>query len=300
LYQSLNIFTFINFDNILFFQDKIFEFLSSINQINKLQMKRKQRERSEYEPLNKYKEGEYEHERDLTKDYSGISKSGDTEIIFRNINTRLIKEIKGLPKNHVVFGCVAWFTDFNILRALKGKSYGIVLQKEEFLRPDKVIRTVQGRFNWNKTLRKLYDEAVNPNIPNPEDHLLKFDFKSTLNDLYWYNCRGFGDFRCIGYIPKNKEEKSSIPRMHNKFLIFAEMKIVQDSPGSGLFPYKVWTGSYNMSGNASNSLENVVIMTDEKVVQYYCQEWANLYVNSEKLDWESEYFYPDEDFRIGS
>lgn len=263
-------------------------------------MKRKQSDRSEYRPLNKFKEGGYEHERDLTKDYSRISKSGDTEILFRDIKSRLIKDINELPKNHVVFGCVAWFTDFDILKALKGKSYGIVLQKEEFLRRDKVITTKQGQFFWKNELRKLYDEAVNTDIPKPEKNLLTFDFKSTLDDLYWYHCSGFGDFRCIGYIPENKEEKSSIPRMHNKFLIFAEMKIVKKAPGSGLFPYKVWTGSYNMSSNAANSLENMVIMTDENVVQCYCQEWANLYVNSEKLDWESEYFYPDDDFRIGT
>lgn len=253
---------------------------------------------AEYEPLNKYKDGQPNHERDLTKDYSGISKSGDIEIIFRNINTRLIKEIKGLPKNHVVFGCVAWFTDFNILKAMKGKSYGIVLQKEEFLRPDKVIRTENGRFNWNKTLRKYYEEASHPTIP--DEIILPFKFRSSIDDLNWYNCQGFGEFRCIGYIPENKNEKSSIPRMHNKFLIFAEFKKNKNDPGGNLLPYKVWTGSYNMSQNASNSLENVVIMTDEKVVQYYCQEWANLYINSEKLDWESEYFFPDDDFQIGS
>jgi hypothetical protein len=261
-------------------------------------MKRKHPTISQYKPLNKFKEGGYEHERDLTKDYSGISKSGDVEILFRDIKTRLIHELNNLPKNHVVFGCVAWFTDFEILKALKGKSYGFVLQKEEFLRPDKVFSTNKSHLSWNKWLRKLYDEAPNQTIQH--ESLLRFKFSSVLDELWWYNCKKFGEFRCIGYIPENKNEKSSIPRMHNKFLIFAEMNNDEDSPKAGLFPYKVWTGSYNMSGNASNSLENIVIMTDEKVVQYYCQEWANLYVNSEKLDWESEYFYPDEDFRIGS
>lgn len=258
-------------------------------------------------PLNKFKESKQEV--DFERDYS--TKSGNVEIVFRNIKQRLITELKNLPKNHAVIGCVAWLTDFDVLRAMKGKSLGIVVQKEEFLRPDKIIASKTSFIDWAEKLRTLYDEATQSR--NPPMWLPNFNFPNRKSEIHGYQHADAGDIRCIGYVSTERKEKSTLPLMHHKFLVFLETVVKKkqktdtdsddsDDPDAyeskSYRPYKVWTGSFNMSVNASNSLENVVIIDDEKIVQSYCQEWANLYFNSEALDWCDEYFYPNDDFRV--
>lgn len=257
----------------------------------------------EYEPLNKYKESTQEV--DLSRDYSTVSVSGDVEVLFRDIQPRLIRDLIELPKNHVVIGCVAWLTAFQILRALYHKSLGIVVQKEEFLRPDKLLPTKEEKIEWSKILRGLYAESTKPQFNVPPTELPSFNFETRLDEIKGYQHAKAGDFRCIGYLSTERNERSTIPLMHHKFLVFVEIikkpiieKYQEPRFTTEFRPYKVWTGSFNMSENASNSLENVVIMTDPKIVQAYCQEWANLYFNSESLDWTNEYFYPNDDFRV--
>jgi hypothetical protein len=254
-----------------------------------------------YEPLNTYKESEQEV--DFSRNYSTISSDGDVEIIFRNIKQYLIDRLNNLPDNWAVIGCVAWLTDPDILRALFKKCIGVTIQKEEFLRPDKIQPTKADFLEWSKMLLKLYEEAVKfKALPM---HYPKFEFTTRLDELTGYQHAEAGDFRCIGYAAPNRTERSTIPLMHHKFLVIVEIrkemqpvKYGQPKETEVLRPKMVWTGSYNMSANASDSLENAVIMKDPKILQAYCQEWANLYFNSERLDWQDEYFYPNDDFRV--
>jgi len=55
-----------------------------------------------------------------------------------------------------IVGCVAWLTDFSILKAFSGVPEGvsIFVQKEDFLRPD-CVQT----HNWKRQLRALYDSV---------------------------------------------------------------------------------------------------------------------------------------------
>jgi hypothetical protein len=58
----------------------------------------------------------------------------DTEVLFRNLTEKLVEQINLAD---AVFGCVAWLTSVPILDALTTKkAVGIVVQKEDFLRPD--------------------------------------------------------------------------------------------------------------------------------------------------------------------
>jgi hypothetical protein len=58
----------------------------------------------------------------------------DTEVLFRNLTEKLIEQINAAD---AVFGCVAWLTSIPVLDALATKkAVGIVVQKEDFLRPD--------------------------------------------------------------------------------------------------------------------------------------------------------------------
>lgn len=76
---------------------------------------------------------------------------GEVDVVFRNIRTRLIQEIK---QSHAVLGCVAWLTDLDILSAFENTQTCLVVQKEDFLRPDLGLENKQ----WKEKLRESYDK----------------------------------------------------------------------------------------------------------------------------------------------
>ena len=87
-----------------------------------------------------------------------------------------------------------------------------------------------------------------------------------------------------------------MPRMHHKFLVFC--KYIEDidysDPNSSHYqPYAIWTGSYNMTKNATNSLENGIYISSENVATQFFNEWHQLIMVSEPLDWTSEYSEPE-------
>ena len=87
--------------------------------------------------------------------------------------------------------------------------------------------------------------------------------------------------------------------MHNKFMIFA--RVEQSSDGSIpeiVTPYAVWTGSFNVTKNATMSLENALYITDSTIVNAYFQEFGQIAAMSEELDWTSTWAAPE--WRIGT
>lgn len=78
-------------------------------------------------------------------------KSKGVSVHFRDIEDHIIDYIS---KADAIVGCVAWMTSRPILKALsKKEDVKIIVQKEDFLRPDgKIKPTAQ-----NKELRKLYN-----------------------------------------------------------------------------------------------------------------------------------------------
>ena len=58
---------------------------------------------------------------------------GSTEVIFRDIAPKLCTVLQEFP---YFVGCVAWLTEPTILDAMANKCLGMVVQKEDFLRPD--------------------------------------------------------------------------------------------------------------------------------------------------------------------
>ena len=63
-------------------------------------------------------------------------------------------------------------------------------------------------------------------------------------------------------------------------------------------PRAVWTGSFNMTGNATRSLENAVLLRDEAIARAYTAEWITVLGISEELDWNAEWVATN--FRVGS
>src|SRR4051812_8513944 len=86
------------------------------------------------------------------EDFSAMSGDGSVTVYFRNIEEHLVRLIGGAP---MVVGCVAWLTSEAILGALARVPYGvsIVVQKEDFLRPDFGVRRID---RWRVALRRMY------------------------------------------------------------------------------------------------------------------------------------------------
>lgn len=207
----------------------------------------------------------------------GVAATAGVEVVFRNHRQRLLDEIARYP---VIVGCIAWLTDHAVLDALASRTMvSIVVQKEDFLKPD--TRGSSG------TLRRLYDA-----LPAGERY--------SLPHLAGYSYCGSPEcapVRCVGN--HNADRKPAFPRMHNKFLVFCDLiEANDDSAYPRALPVKVWTGSYNISDNATRSWENAVLIDGEVVAEAYAREFAQIFGFSEPLDWSSRWVEPE--YRIGS
>lgn len=222
--------------------------------------------------------------------------------VFRDLKDHLIDEI---DKHDVVVGCVAWLTEPDILDALAKKEYvSIVVQKEDFLRPDKALTD-----NWKSMLRAQYESIGRSN------KLSRFDFSFLRNFSYCGDMSTISGVRCVGN--HNKTRKPAFPRMHNKFVVMGYLGDVGGLGstteffdnvvdymrggavvGGSVMPWTVWTGSFNFTANGADSLENAIIIRAPEIATAYMNEWEQIAAMSEPLDWESEWIEPE--WRIGS
>ena len=251
------------------------------------------------------------------QDHGG--KLGDTEVIFRNIKERLIEVIETSDQEGLILGAVAWLTDYDVLEALARKNSAIVVQKEDFLRPD-----IAARPEWAAMLRQKY-EAVQPGDWN------RYDLPGIASELSVCGNPGIEGagitsskvqcgVRCVGN--HNADKAPAWPRMHNKFLVFMERKRVGlcncwdvwyphrergeefqhyggcDGNTYRLASTSLWTGSFNLTRNARMSFENALYITDSRIAALYANEWAQIYALSEPLDWETPWVAPE--FRVGT
>lgn len=188
---------------------------------------------------------------------------------FSDHKKYLIEKIKDASE---VFGCVAWLTDPDILTALEPKTVQIVIQKEDFLRPD----TEQGDMGFAKALRIRYEKL--------SSGLDLHDISSLIK--HCHEDESVDSIRCMGNV--NLDKNPSHPRMHNKFLVFCK----RDKP------YAVWTGSFNFTKCSTMSMENAVYIEDMAIAKRYYDEWFRIFMLSEKLNWKKEWCRPE--FHIGT
>ena len=221
------------------------------------------------------------------RDNSVSSQDKKVSVYFRNIKSRLIEEIK---KADVVVGCIAWLTDKEILEALaEKKGISIIVQKEDFLRPD--TDTIYYLKKWKSEMRNRYNRL--------KGNLNRYMFRNILSRVSTNSVEPIESVRCVGY---NKSKSPVCPRMHNKFLLFCKLakeydEQTEDEPKIVL-PYAVWTGSFNLTKNASNSLENALLIKDTKIAYAYFREYGQICAISESLDWKSKWVEPE--WRIGT
>jgi hypothetical protein len=212
------------------------------------------------------------------RDNSASSSDGSVRVYFRNLTDHLKEHI---AESDAVFGCVAWLTHFDILDALASRQTAIIVQKEDFLRPD-----LGAKSNWKNQLRAKY-RAMGCD-------LMRFAFDNMMGSLSTCSDPSIEPVRCVGNF--NREKAPAFPRMHNKFLVFA--RIADQDQTSVPVPYAVWTGSFNLTANAAASLENALYITHPEIVRAYFEEFGQIMALSEPLDWESDWSAPD--LRIGT
>ncbi|HEV7286557.1 MAG TPA: hypothetical protein VGN75_17020 [Kaistia sp.] len=200
-----------------------------------------------------------------------VAPNASVEVVFRDLEHRLIQEIGAAD---AVFGCIAWLTHSAILKALSYKrAVGIVVQKEDFLRPDSLDISKAALRTQYTSLPDFYRHCFGP------------------TSLYDYAGEPSSPaIRCAGY---RSTGRGVFPRMHNKFFVMCK----EDIRGS-YQPYAVWTGSYNPTYNASNSLENAVIIRDAAIANAYAKEFGVIFGISEPLNWSSTWVEPEH--RLGS
>ncbi len=204
---------------------------------------------------------------------------GDISVVLSNHERHAVEFIQSYP---IIAGCVAWLTNEAVLDALASRNQvGIVVQKEDFLRPD--FKPGPG---WEASLRARYTAlpgrpALSWGVPlsycgpgSAEEHPV----------------------RCMGLTDPDARRKA-LPRMHHKFLIGCVPSGTEDyyeAPTA----VAVWTGSVNLTYNATLSRENAVIIRRPQVAAQFMVEYQELLGLSEPLDWQSQWVQPE--FRYGS
>jgi len=212
----------------------------------------------------------------------------DAEVVFRDLQPRLVAMIESYP---IVVGCVAWLTSGPIIDALATRrAVSIIVQKEDFLRPDHN----GDRQEWAYRLRTRYAYLEDVG-PTPA---LRYIMPAPLCNASVCSTPTIEPIRCVGN--HNSSRSPAHPRMHNKFLVFGQMHQPEgaDHDCQTFRAEAVWTGSFNLTDTASNSFENAVIIRDERIAAAYALEYAQIAVLSEPLDWETEWMAPE--WRIGT
>lgn len=235
-----------------------------------------------------------QEQRHYERNKTRASSDGRTQVLFDNLEEHAVNFIQ---RYNLILGCVAWLTNRQILAALAEKhGVAIVVQKEDFLRPDDYSYRVN---DWKLQLRDMYS-ALSP-VP------WRFAIQSLARRLNYGRELEIEPVRCVGNY--NRDKKPAFPRMHHKFMIGCEMTggTISEPDDYGwvhevepvkVTPRAVWTGSFNFTENATRSLENAVIMHDPEIVSAYLDEYSHVLALSEPVDWEVDWVTPE--YRIGT
>lgn len=196
--------------------------------------------------------------------------SANTEVFFRDLKQHLLSKIQ---QADMIIGAVAWLAELDILQALAQRPTLMVLQKEDFLRPDKEVKlTPQAKV-------KLY-QAYQAFAPFDASKVAVGPFSQMVDPMY----RRLPPIQCFGY--HHAEQMYCTPRMHHKFVVF-----FKEYQGM-YYPQAVWTGSFNFTKLSTYSLENAVVIYDPQIAAAYASEAQLIYLKGEPLDWSSSWINP--------
>lgn len=157
-------------------------------------------------------------------------------------------------------GCVAWFTNLDLLNAMAGKPVSLVLQAERALTSGK--SGTRARLG----LMKLDNGFERRSFHGP-----------VVSSRRRWEQTGVAAVNAVG---STVAKTRGTALMHHKFLVRC------DVDGSVLRPTAVWTGSMNFSFNgADKSLENAVIITDPIIAGAYLGEFESTLCLSKPVKW---------------
>ncbi len=205
----------------------------------------------------------------------------NVEILFTGQRGRIIELIQ---ESTMVVGCMAWLTDLAILASLRDRKVCIIVNKEDFLRPDSTDHS-----DHNKKLREAYSKLGGFGREN----------MTVLYDVHNLMTEDEAGVRCVGMA--NIQKQPAWPRMHHKFLICRFDPLPDEDnkcrPIASGFQ-AVITGSYNMTFNATNSFENTIILNNREWAEQFYKEFEYLFGLSEPLDWDTPWVAPE--YRVGT
>lgn len=223
-------------------------------------------------------------------------RSGNIQVFFDDIEQALVEHIQ---KAQAVFGCVAWLTNEPILRALVGRQTSIIVQKEDFLRPDFFRGQKLAEIDYYNRIRELYEQlqcTIKPwdieemhgsSITRELGYCLAMDRDGAIQPI-----------QCLGNKRRGKAQAEAL--LHHKFIVLCNIRVEPSIKQADFVfqipePYAVWTGSFNFSYNATRSLENGLLISDAEIAQAFFDEYLYWYPFAEPLDWENEWI---DDFNI--
>lgn len=171
--------------------------------------------------------------------------SNTPHVYFNQICQRLVEHIE---ESEVVLGCVAWITHSDVLEALSRKRCCIIIQQEDW--------SVEYRKTWYQQYQTLTPVEIN-------------DLRKVCPQLR--NLKNYVNtaIRTVNLPQTGKQQ----PRMHHKFLIMFK------KTGVG-----IWTGSFNITQNACQSLENAMYIDFDPYIKPFVNEFFHILCLSCELD----------------
>lgn len=201
----------------------------------------------------------------MRKKNISIEENSKIKVYFDDLEKHLIDYIS---KSSYVMGCVAWLTNRNIIDALDNtKGTKIIVNKEEFLS----TKMKEGQKFFYKCLRGKYNDIPDIFESQCSCCLKKIKLCANFTKTFGTINQKNGAILTCGIV-------NNLSKMHHKFLIFLD---------DNLSTVGVWTGSYNLSKNSNNSLENALYITEPDIIMAYVNEFLSIYSFSEPFDWYS-------------
>ena len=181
---------------------------------------------------------------------------------FRNLQQVLLNEIE---QADIVLGCVAWISDPVILESLTRRSTALILDS-------KVNRMGAKLKDLYKQLEHTDKQPIYTMLKNglgSERYLCYTDIEDQPVAEAFAEDWNFesGLYAVDGFYRY----------MHHKFLVLLTFDGKCGSCGRRKYKPTTWTGSFNFTKNASNGLENAVIIRDTHISASYLCEFLEIY-----------------------
>ena len=225
------------------------------------------------------------------------TESGTVTVIFRNHLENLAELIqRAAAMNLACVGAIAWLTDPHILYQLTKLRTHIIVQKEDFLRPD---------VDQDNPYREMLLRADYDDIKGLET---RYDLPGIYSSLSFATDPTLEGVRCLGNRPEpgvaspNAQQVFRVlqhrydlsSRLHFK----GTRRTLPECPPTPMAaPVRV-DRLVQRHHKWPQLMGNSLIIQDVTIAQAYLDEWCQLLALSEKLDWEDPYVTPQ--WRIGT